>query len=65
MPMVVLKLFQEGLRIPSRFQFFNREVSIDEEIEFTSILNMTSYKDLLSSDMTILLGTALIKNPRL
>lgn len=63
-PLVVLKLFQ-SVRIPGKLQFFNREINIEEEIEYNSTLNMSLYKDLLSSDLTILLGTSLMKNPRI
>ncbi len=65
LPLVILKLFQQGIRVPGRIRFFNREINLDEEVEFSSVLNLATYKDLLSSDMTILIGTALLKNPRL
>lgn len=64
LPHVILKLFQ-CLKIPNRLQFFNREVNIEEEIEFSSTLNLSTFKEFLNSDLTILLGMALIKNPRI
>jgi hypothetical protein len=64
LPMLFLKLFQ-SIRIPNKLQFFTREVNIEEEIEFSTSLNMSSYKDFLNSDLTILLGISLMKNPRI
>lgn len=39
LPMLVLKLFQT-LKVPGRIQFFHKEVSIEEEIEYSTTLNM-------------------------
>jgi hypothetical protein len=64
LPQVILKLFQ-CLRIPNRLQLFNRELNVEEEIEFSTQLNFATYKDLLNSDLTILLGMSLMKNPRI
>lgn len=64
LPMLFLKLFQ-SIRIPNKLQFFTREVNIEEEIEFSTSLNMSAYKDFLNSDLTILLGISLMKNPRI
>lgn len=64
LPVVILRLFQY-MRIPSRIQLFKKEVNIEEEIEFNSTLNMSTYKTCLNSDLTILIGLSLIKNPRI
>lgn len=64
LPYVVLRLFQ-FLQLPSRLKIFRREINIEEELEFVTQLDFSAYKQCLNSDITILLGVSLLKNPRL
>lgn len=64
LPLLVLKIFQ-FLRLPPKLNLFKREVKIEEDIEFASTFDMSLYKTCLNSDLTILLGITLIKNPRI
>jgi hypothetical protein len=61
---VVLRLFN-FLKIPSKLELFRKEVNVEEELEFVETLDMSKYKQCLNSDLTILLGISLLKNPRL
>lgn len=61
LPHLVLKLLS-FLRIPNRLNLYKREINIEEEIEFASVLNLSQYKSLLNSDLTILIGVSLLKN---
>ncbi|CDW75705.1 UNKNOWN [Stylonychia lemnae] len=64
LPLVVLKLMS-FLRIPNKLHLFKKEINIEEEIEFNTILNMANYKTCLNSDLTVLIGVSLMKNPRI
>ncbi len=64
LPMVAMKLFQ-SLTIPNKLRFYNREVNIEEEIEYSTTLDLQGYKDFLNSDLTMLIALSLMKNPRI
>ena len=61
LPLVVLRMFQY-LKVPSHLSLFKREINVEDELEFVQTLDMSTYKTCLNSDITILLGIALLKN---
>jgi len=64
LPMIVLRLLQ-FLKIPNKLKLFKRDINIEEELEFKQRVDFSEYKTCLNSDLTIIIGTTLIKNPRI
>jgi hypothetical protein len=51
--------------MPPRLQLYKREVRIEEDIEFATTLDLSTYKTCLNSDLTIIIGISLLKNVRI
>lgn len=61
---VILRLLNY-VKAPAQLQFFHRTVDIEREIESTQEVDLSEYKTMLNSDLTIMVGLVLLKNKHL
>ena len=64
LPLVILRLFSY-VEIPNKLKFYQRAIDVTQELEAVDELNLSNYKTMLNSDLTILIGVALMKNKKL